>query len=147
MFSPQNILVPTDFSVYSDKALRMAVDIAEKYHSRVYVLHVIDKVVNQTAGDYYLPDEVVRRMEEEAVKHSQLMMEEEVARIKEDKPVDIILDVKRGAPCDEIIREQEDRNIELTIMPAHIKNNVWDHLFGTVAERVAKHAHTPVLMI
>ena len=41
MLMPTKILVPTDFSEYSDKALEQALDIAKQYHAKVFLLHVI----------------------------------------------------------------------------------------------------------
>ena len=147
MFNPQNILVTTDFSLQSDKALRTAVDIARKYHSRIYLLHVIDKTIPEVTGDYYLPDDAVRRLEEHAIADSLARMKDEIARIVEDKRVDVVMEVKRGSAYDEILREQAERGIELTIMPGHMKHGIFDHLVGSVAERVAEHARTPVMMI
>jgi nucleotide-binding universal stress UspA family protein len=40
MFAPKNILVPTDFSEHSDRALKQAVDIASEHNSKIYLLHV-----------------------------------------------------------------------------------------------------------
>lgn len=40
MFAPKNILVPTDFSKYSDVALDKAADIAIQYKAKIYLLHV-----------------------------------------------------------------------------------------------------------
>lgn len=147
MFNPQNILVTTDFSLQSDKALRTAVDIARKYHSRIYLLHVIDKGIPEVTGDYYLPDDAVRRLEEHAIADCLARMKEEIARIIEDQHIDVVMEVKRGPAHDEILREQAERGIELTIMPGHSKEGVLDHLVGTVAERVVKHTRTPVMMV
>jgi nucleotide-binding universal stress UspA family protein len=41
------ILVPTDFSEYSDKALRQALDIALQYKAKVFVLHVVHEQITQ----------------------------------------------------------------------------------------------------
>jgi len=41
MLKPTKILVPTDFSEYSDRALRQALDIARQYGATVYILHVL----------------------------------------------------------------------------------------------------------
>ncbi len=147
MFSPQNILVTTDFSLQSDKALRTAVDIAEKYHSRIYLLHVIDTEFPEVTGDYYLPDDAVRLLQEHAIADSLEQMKAEMARIMDGRKVDVIMEVKRGLAYSEIVREQEDRGIELTIMPGHNKAGVVDRLLGTTAERVARHASTPILMV
>lgn len=147
MFNPQNILVTTDFSLQSDKALRTAVDIARKYRSRIYLLHVIETPIPEVTGDYYLPEEAVRRLEEHAIADSLARMKEEIARIVEDQQVDLVMEVKRGPAYDEILHEQEAKDIELTIMPGHLKEGLLDHLVGTVAERVARHTRTPVMMV
>jgi len=41
MLMPTRILVPTDFSEHSDRALEQALDIATQYQPRVFVTHVI----------------------------------------------------------------------------------------------------------
>ncbi len=59
MFAPKNILVPTDFSQYSDKAFKEAVILAEKFKSKIYLLHVYDEGIQQCVVDYCLPVEQV----------------------------------------------------------------------------------------
>ena len=54
MLAPTKILVPTDFSEYSDKALRQALDIAEQYNAKVYVLHVIRERMIDRFDEYGL---------------------------------------------------------------------------------------------
>ncbi|MBK7550265.1 MAG: universal stress protein [Syntrophaceae bacterium] len=54
MFTPKSILVPTDFSEHSDRAVRQAVDIAEQHNSKIYLLHVVDRL-QQCAIDYCIP--------------------------------------------------------------------------------------------
>jgi len=44
MFAPKAILVPTDFSEYSDRAVKEAVDIATQNNAKIYLLHVVDKL-------------------------------------------------------------------------------------------------------
>ncbi len=41
MFKPKKILVPTDFSEHSDKALEKALDIAKEEGSEIVFFHVI----------------------------------------------------------------------------------------------------------
>ena len=52
MLMPTKILVPTDFSTYSDKALRQAFDIAKQYNAKVYVIHVVHEKITDTIDDY-----------------------------------------------------------------------------------------------
>ena len=54
MFSPKKILVPTDFSVYADNALKQAIDVAKQNKAKIYLFHVIDDGFQQCAVDYCL---------------------------------------------------------------------------------------------
>ena len=60
MFSPKNILVPTDFSEASDRALNQALDIAEQFHSRIYLLHVITESLQRCGEDYCLDESIIK---------------------------------------------------------------------------------------
>src|SRR5512133_3172754 len=42
MLKPTKILVPTDFSGYSNIALKQAADIAEEYGAELHILHVVE---------------------------------------------------------------------------------------------------------
>ena len=53
------ILVPSDFSEFSDRALQKAIDLAKEYKSRIYLLHVIDEGLQQCVADYCLTEEVM----------------------------------------------------------------------------------------
>ena len=55
MFAPKRILVPTDFSDYSDEALKQALELAKQYHSKVYLLHVANPVTPVSYTHLTLP--------------------------------------------------------------------------------------------
>jgi nucleotide-binding universal stress UspA family protein len=147
MFEPKKILVPTDFSASSDKAIQEALDIAEKYHSKVYVLHVIDKNVQQCAVDYCLPIEVVDQFENESVKASTQKMMQEVSRLQKDNALNITYETKKGVPYDEILNEQHENDIDLIVMASHGRTGLSRFMLGSVADKVVKKASTPVLLV
>ena len=41
MFNVDNIIVPTDFSDYSDLAFQKALDLAEACNAKIYLVHVV----------------------------------------------------------------------------------------------------------
>jgi universal stress protein A len=147
MFDPKKILVPTDFSESSEKALKEAIDVAAKYHSKIYVLHVIDKAVQQCAADYCIPAEVMEQFEKESVNSSQKKMKEEVANLAGSKAVEIDFDIKKGVPFDEILKEQDERGIDLIIMATHGRTGLSKFMLGSVADKVLKKATAPVLLV
>ena len=147
MFEPKKILVPTDFSASSDKAIQEALDIAEKYHSKVYVLHVVDKGVQQCAADYCLPNEVFEQFEHESVNASTQKMQQEISRLNKPDAVEITYDVKKGVPYDEILNEQQQNDIDLIVMASHGRTGLSRFMLGSVADKVLKKASTQVLLV
>jgi universal stress protein A len=147
MFEPKNILVPTDFSEHSDKALREALDIAEKYNSKVFLLHVIDKNIQQCAADYCLPQEAVDQLERESFTKSMEMLHQEVEKVGTRPAVVIDYDLQRGVPYDVILQEQESKGIDLIVIASHGRDGLLGHLMGSVADRVAERAKSEVLIV
>jgi nucleotide-binding universal stress UspA family protein len=147
MFKPRKILVPTDFSKHSDNALSNASDIAEKYNSKIYLLHVIDNVVQQCAVDYCISNEVVEKFNTDSVISSRELMKNEVRNFAQGHAVEIEYGIKKGNPYEEIIKEQEDKDIDLIVMGSHGKTGFIKHMMGGVAERVLRNATSQVLMV
>jgi nucleotide-binding universal stress UspA family protein len=147
MFEPKKILVPTDFSEHSDRALQEAIGIAEKYNSKIYLLHVVDKHVQQCVADYCLSNEVVDELENESVTKSREMMTDEVSKVAKRAPVEIEFDVKKGVPYDEILKEQDAKGIDLIVIASHGRTGVMGHLLGNVADRVTENAKSEVLLV
>ncbi len=147
MFAPKNILVPTDFSEYSDKALKQAVEIASTFKSKVYLLHVVDDGIQQCAGDYCLKYEVLEALKLEIQKASEEKLKKEANVIGKSSQVDIVFDVRTGHPYEEILQEQEDKKIDLIVIASHGKTGLLKHLIGSVAEKVLRGAKCPVLLV
>ncbi|HNY64670.1 MAG TPA: universal stress protein [Deltaproteobacteria bacterium] len=147
MFEPKKILVPTDFSEHSDKALREALDIAERYNSQIYLLHVIDQNIQQCVVDYCLPQETVDQLERESENKSREMMQEEVAKVAPRRAVEINYDIKRGVPYDVILKEEDDKNVDLIVIASRGKDGLIGHLMGNVADRVSERAKSEVLIV
>jgi universal stress protein A len=147
MFEPKKILVPTDFSEHSDKALREALDIAEKFNAKIFLLHVIDQNIQQCVVDYCLPQETVDQLERESVTKSREMMQEEVTKAAPRRAVEINYDIQRGVPYDVILKEQEDKGVDLIVIASHGKTGVMSHLMGSVADRVSERATSQVLIV
>ena len=146
MFAPKEILVPTDFSEYSDKALKEATDIARQHGSTIHLLHVIS-IVQTCAIDYCLDSAMVAELEKQSTERAKKMIEEEMDKFPESKGVSIAAEVKKGTPYEVILKEQKEKNIDLIVIASHGKTGLLDHLLGSVAERVAKGAKCPVLLI
>lgn len=146
MFAPKNILVPTDFSEYSDRALQEAIDIANQYHSKIYLLHVAEMVIHCTV-DYCLDPQTVTQVENETIQASKKMMHDQVAKFQKSNAVEIITEIRKGTPYEEILKDQQEKNIDLIVIASHGQTGLMRYLVGSVAEKVLRHSKSPVLLV
>jgi universal stress protein A len=146
MFAPKQILVPTDFSTFSDKALKEAIDIAKQHGSTIHLLHVIS-IVQQCAVDYCMTSEIMDELEKQSTETAQNKIKEEIDKLPESKTVTIIPEVKKGTPYEEILKDQMEKNIDLIVIASHGTTGLLHHFMGGVAERVSKGARCPVLLL
>jgi universal stress protein A len=136
MFAPKKILVPTDFSKFSEEALKEAYDIAKQYKAKIYLLHVID-VIQQCTVDYCMDQKTLESLDKQIIQASADMMEKQIKKVAKSKDVEIISDVKKGTPYEEILKEQQAKKIDLIVIASH----------GSVAERVTRAAKCPVILV
>jgi nucleotide-binding universal stress UspA family protein len=146
MFAPKSILVPTDFSDYSDRAIKQAVDIAEQNNAKIYLLHVVDKL-QQCAIDYCIPIETMMKVQSDSEKEASRKMQDEAKKITQAKKIDVTFDVTSGVPFEEILKEQQERKADLIVIASHGRTGIIKSLIGSVAEKVMREAKCPVLLV
>ncbi|MGE5789445.1 MAG: universal stress protein, partial [Syntrophaceae bacterium] len=112
MFEPRRILVPTDFTEDSDRALREAIDIASASSGKVYLLHV-DERMPIVVGDAVLDPKVVAATEKSDELIARQKMVEEVRRVASRKDVEIEIDERHGVTFEEIAAYMKDKMIDL----------------------------------
>lgn len=143
MFSPKSILVPTDFSEFSDKALQQAIDIAKQSKGKIYLLHIVGIVI-QCAVDYCLDMQLVNEVEQKSIDSAKKMAEEQLAKFPDSKLIDISVDIRKGTPYEEILKDQQEKKIDLIVIASHGKTGLRHYLIGSVAEKVVRSAKCQV---
>ena len=147
MFKPQKILVPTDFSDFSDKALQKAMDIAKEEGSEILLFHVIHEDFQTCVVDYcFTVDEIesVKRRMFEAAKEN---MEKQLAKSPLSREVKVSIDVRNGIPYEEILKFQEEKGADLIVISSHGRSAITSFLMGNVTSRVLKRAQCEVLLV
>lgn len=125
------ILVPTDFSADSNTALVAAASLARRLGASIHLLHVVLDAVGA----------VNRRERIEAEARTRLGV---LAGTISDVPV--CWDVLIGQPADVIARMASDMRADLIIMGTHGRCVV-GNVMGSVAARVIRRAHCPVMTV
>jgi nucleotide-binding universal stress UspA family protein len=128
----QRLLVPTDFSVCSMRALRYAEELARRFGAEIVLVHVDESLVarSELAG--------LR----EAVAGEEL---ERLVALLEKRGVPARAVVRSGGAAEEIAEEAE--SADLVVMGTHGRTGLAHVLMGSVAERVVRHARCPVLTV
>lgn len=146
MFTPKQILVPTDFSPSSWHALELAATLASRYQATVDVLHVWELPMlahpEDLATGSRLPPTLVGSLRD----HAQLQLERFEASAR-DKGLQIRrAEAVAGNPYQTIVEAAERGNYDLIVLGTHGRTGVARALLGSVAERVVRHAPCPVLV-
>jgi nucleotide-binding universal stress UspA family protein len=135
----ENILVAVDGSKHSDAAFDVALDIAQKYGSQLFVLHVFQggtgagTLVSST-------DEDVNRSIGQQVLNSY----EETAKERGLQNVDILL--QEGDAAKRIMETANEIKCGLLILGSRGRGGFKDLLLGSVSHKVTSHADCPVLI-
>ena len=146
MFKPNRILVPTDRSDHSYKAMRIAFDIARQYNSEVFLLHVIQDPVRQCAIDFCIAQELFVKLQEQMIESAREEMMSLLERFPSIEPDAVTTDVKIGVPYQEILKEADEREIDLIVISSHGSSDLTKYLVGSVARHVLLEAKCSVLL-
>jgi len=147
MFNPTKILVPTDFSGTAEKAFQDAVDIARRYNAVLYLIHVNEIMQLYGVGYYYMDAALFEQIEKETITASKKMLQKIINKVPEAKGLKIHIDIKKGNPYEEILKEQEANKIDLIVIASHRGKGFLGHFMGSVAEKVTRSAKCPVLVV
>lgn len=151
MVEYQNVLFCTDFSEDANIAFLHALDLAQKHHamlhilhiphsSYTYVRHIVDEHIPEGSkgGEAFFDEEIVKRAEEALEK-------EYGKRLGDFKNYRFV--VRNGSPDIEIIRYAKKNKIDVIVMGALGKSEIDRIEHGSTVANVSKYAHCHVIAI
>jgi nucleotide-binding universal stress UspA family protein len=136
-----SILIPTDFSVLSESAIKVGIAIAKRQNAQVTLLHAVDLL------PYLLPTEVLLSSSKEVLSRKEEELKELSEKIQKDTGVKAVVKVLEGTPSDIICKLAYEENISLIVMGTHGVSGLREFFIGSEAFRVLKNATCPVLTI
>jgi len=146
MLKPTKISVPTDFSEYSDKALKQTLDIAKQYCAKVFLLHVDRDEIQSTNMDFVIPGETFQQMKESKLDRAKESLQKELDKFAESNELEIVTNVRQGVPYEEITKEGKEQGIDLIVIESLGRTGIARYLTGSVWRNVPKGSTRPVLL-
>ena len=145
----KKILVPTDCSENSKKALVYAVRLAQRNNSSVILFHVFEppEFVRQLPQDYsYEAHEEMRKQCDTAMRRSAETLGMLSEAVKGSN-IQIEISQRLGTPYEEIVKFAKEKEGDLIVIATHGYTGLNHFLLGSTAERVVRLAPCPVLVV
>ena len=139
----QKILVPTDFSDLSQRALEFALSLTDRFRAKLYLMHVWELPL---AGSLLPPDPYPESVltEEQTAEEEHLT---KVANALKASGFDVEPVFVFGRSYVEIVKAATDLTVDLIVLASHGRNGVSHLLLGSIAEKVVRLAPCPVFTV
>lgn len=145
----KNILVALDCSKYAENSLKVAIEIAKKFNSNLFLIHVVapreeycragitGKIRVKCNIDQITEDDI-------PIICNELLDMSKANAVAKGIPVSTIL--KEGKIVEEILSIIRERKIDLVVMGSRGQSMIKKLFLGSVSGGVAKEASCPVLI-
>ncbi|MEW9612886.1 universal stress protein [Shinella sp. S4-D37] len=135
--SPSHLLLATDLSARSDRAIDRAIALARAWHARLTVLHVLDELNVQN-------DQPSRPALAGAQQRAMRILRDDLA---DADGIRIDLLVKSGHPGDVILEAAKQLGCDFVVTGIAGNAPMGQSLLGSTVTKVTRHASAPVLVV
>ena len=153
----KKVLYATDISESSPQVFRHAIALARSFQARISVIHVLPEIDSTT--QIHIATEVGKEKLEELKKMNKKeteetlrqrvrsIIEEELVKLNESSDFVECVEILQGGPVDVILDEADRIGVDLIILGSHEKGPLGQVFLGSVADKVLRKSHRPVLII
>jgi nucleotide-binding universal stress UspA family protein len=135
----ENILVAVDGSKHSDAAFDVATDIAQKYSSQLFILHVFQ---GGTGSGTLVSSE----FEDDMRFVGQQILDSYEAKAKQKGLQNVRMFLQEGDAAKRIMETANEIDCGLLLMGSRGRGGFKELLLGSVSHKVTSHADCPVLL-
>ncbi|MFL6478783.1 MAG: universal stress protein [Nitrososphaera sp.] len=136
----ENILVAVDGSKHSDAAFDVAMDIAQKYGSQLFVLHIYQGGTG--SGTLVSPG-----FEDDMRSIGQQILDSYEAKVKQRGLQNVRMLLQEGDAAKRIMETASEVKCGLILMGSRGRGGFKDLLLGSVSHKVTNHADCPVMTV
>ncbi len=146
MLTINRILCPTDFSEPSYLGLKAADDLAMHFSAELILVHVVTPLHLYSSAPVCGIGFDPLAYEEEMVKGSEKFLSE-AAKNRISPELKVRFAILKGNPADQIVDLAESEKADMIVTATHGWTGWRRFIFGSVAERVVRHAGCPVFTV
>jgi nucleotide-binding universal stress UspA family protein len=144
----KHILLPTDGSTISRKAVKRGIDLARKNRARVTALHVVPEFkLMVDEGITMLNPALKKRFEDEGRARAQKMLDDIAKQARARGVRCSTLCVASDLPYQQIIATARRKRCDLILMASHGRRGLSSLLLGSETAKVLLHTKVPVLVV
>lgn len=143
----KKVLFCTDFSENSDLAFSYAFGISRRDGSALYIMHVMPYPNNYP---HYIEGYLSSEEWEKVEKASRTAIDKNFEDMYLSKIIDksnVFVITRSGREDEEIIGFAKEENIDIIVVGTHGRTGLKHALLGSVAEKIIRQSHVPVLVV
>ena len=144
----KKIMFCTDLSKNSDDTFPYALDLAKKYQSKLFIVHIIEQPPQTGFVDLYVTEDIRKKIKEE--RHNYVKNEiasRYISKMGNFTDYEVVSQESSEAPYYPILEIAKEKGADLIVLGTHGRTGIEKAIFGSVAEKVCRRAHCPVLTI
>lgn len=145
MFKFENILVPTDFSEYSDHSLEYAKSLAKSTGSTLSLMHVIETTLMPATYGLSSHTRIVDA-QSESEKLAQKKLDDKMGKLA-GEGFSVKTELVHGSAAEKIIEYAKKNKVDAICIATQGSSGLERFLFGSVTEKVLRTAPCPVIAI
>jgi nucleotide-binding universal stress UspA family protein len=143
----KKILVALDGSKHANNALLAAIDLAEKYSSRLVLLTVFNPVYIKKDMVIQTPQDTREFVEAQRPFHEKVLVEALEKSKKINPKLKVATKMEMGKPAEKIIETAKNGKFDIIVIGSRGLGGIKQLLLGSVSDKVADEAPCPVLIV
>ncbi len=140
----KNILVPTDFSETSAKALDWAIEIAKPQRAEIHIIHVLEPIAYPV--EWLEGFSGMEALEDAIAANARKALENLANRVR-NAGLSVQTSLVFGYPPEAIISYVKEHDISMICMGSHKRSGLEKLIIGSTTEKVVRQSPCPVLVI
>jgi nucleotide-binding universal stress UspA family protein len=145
----RHILLPTDGSKLSNRAVRRGIEFAKAIKARITAVHVVPEFKMVVDEGFVSPmsAELKKRFEDESRQHARKMLANVEKAAKAARVACDSVSVVSDLPYQKIIEIAKKKKCDVIVMASHGRKGISSLLLGSETAKVLTHSKIPVLVM